>query len=1032
MGTNVAGTAALPNGNATGGSFLGDGVFLGSSSNNVIGGEAATGVRNLLSGNAGSGISAGSGSTGSVQNRILGNFIGTNASGDAAIGNGEFGIRLGDAPSTEVGGMNHDAGVCNRACNLIAGNGLTGLLLNAAGGATVQGNFIGTRRDGLAAIGNGFAGINVFAPDNQIGGTSAEARNIVSGNALAGIVLQTVNATGNVIEGNYAGLGADGTTPVPNVSSSNGKGDGVILNNAPSNTIGGTAAGAGNVIASNGGDGILITDGATGTTVQGNLIGTDGSGLLPRGNTFSGIAIFSGQHTIGGATAVARNVIADNGVFGVAVEGGSGTVIQGNYIGLGADGATPLGNRGTTIGGTGDGVFIKDATGTEVLGNTISGNADDGVQLSNATSTTVQDNRIGTNAAGTAAAPNADGVDLGASASNVVADNLLSGNTGSGIDMEDSSDNTITGNLIGLDVTGTSALGNGVDGIFIGGGSTNNQIGGTAAGDGNTISANGLIGIEIEGGSTSGNVVQGNRIGANAAGTVALGNGEDGVLIEGAPSNTIGGAVPDAGNLISGNGDDGIDVFASGSTGTLIQHNYIGTDAAGTGALGNLEDGIDINNDASNTEVYDNVVSANAEIGVRIALGAANNVVSRNFIGTNASGDNLGNGGHGVLALDSGPQVIGGACCEGNTIAFNGGNGVTIQALASVSFDKGILGNRIYQNGGLGIDLQDDGITLNDPGDGDGESSANKLQNYPDFFTTDYDATANEIAVSYAVDSDPALTTAGASTYPLRIEFFRADADGEEGAAFLGTDAYTEADYDGCVSSGGTAPCPKAITFTPAASVTAADFILATATDATGNTSEFSESGQPLPVELTAFTATLDGGSVRLAWKTATETNNAGFEVERTIGEGWQALAFVAGAGTTSQPQSYRFVDAAVPFEAEALTYRLKQVDTDGAVEYSPEVEVALAAPEAFALEPVFPNPLRGQATFRYALPQAGPVRLAVYDVLGRQVAVLVDGEQPAGRHAVAFDAGRLPSGLYLARLTGAGASQIQRLTVVQ
>ena len=778
-----------------------------------------------------------------------------------------------------------------------------------------------------------------------------------------------------------------------------------------------------------------------GNTIACNFLGTDPGGTVDRGNGQDGVDVKSADNVIGYAGGVMGNLASGSNNQGVRIAEATatGNVVRGNRIGTDVTGQAALGNRFS-------GIIVDGASGNTIggatveAGNLIAGNGDEGVQIigANASGNTVQNNRIGTNAAGTAAIPNAsDGVDLQDSAANVVAGNVLSGNTGSGIDIEGGSDHVITGNLIGLDATGASALGNGINGVFIGN-SSDNQVGGTAAGEGNTISGNSLIGIEIEGGLASGNVVQGNRIGTNAAGTAALGNDEDGVLIENAPSNTIGGADPSARNLISGNGDDGIDVFDSGSTGNLIRHNYIGVDADGTGALGNLEDGIDINNEASNTNVYDNVVAASAEIGVRIASGAANNVIARNFIGTNASGDELGNGGDGVLAQDSGPQVIGGTydgtCCEGNTIAFNGGNGVTIQALTSVSFEKGILGNRIYQNAGLGIDLQNDGVTPNDAGDGDGSSSANKLQNFPEIASADYDAGNDEIMITYAVDSDPALSTAGASTYPLRIEFFRVDADGEEGQAFLGTDSYTEDDYAGCVSTGGTAPCPKAITFTPDASVTAFDRIVSTATDAGGNTSEFSEGGQPLPVELTSFTATVDAGAIRLAWQTATETNNAGFEVERARGgtDAWETVGFVAGRGTTSEPQAYHFTDAQLPYDAETLTYRLRQVDLDGAFEYSPAVEVALNLPAEFALHAPFPNPARGAATLRYELRKASDVALVVYNALGQRVATLAGGPKPAGRHEMQAALRDLPSGMYFVRLTSDEGTRTRKLILVR
>ena len=186
-----------------------------------------------------------------------------------------------------------------------------------------------------------------------------------------------------------------------------------------------------------------------------------------------------------------------------------------------------------------------------------------------------------------------------------------------------------------------------------------------------------------------------------------------------------------------------------------------------------------------------------------------------------------------------------------------------------------------------------------------------------------------------------------------------------------------------------------------------------------------------LPVELASFTATTSGEAVSLTWETASETNNAGFEVERAVGEGaFERIGFEPGAGTTSAPRTYRFTDGDLPF-ASALRYRLRQVDVDGAFEYSPEVEVALT-PTRFALELGGANPFRTATTLRYALPEGGPVTLTVYDVLGRQVATLVDGEKAAGRHTATLDGRRLASGAYFVRLQSGDRVQTRRVMVVR
>lgn len=189
-----------------------------------------------------------------------------------------------------------------------------------------------------------------------------------------------------------------------------------------------------------------------------------------------------------------------------------------------------------------------------------------------------------------------------------------------------------------------------------------------------------------------------------------------------------------------------------------------------------------------------------------------------------------------------------------------------------------------------------------------------------------------------------------------------------------------------------------------------------------------------LPVELSGFGATLDGGTARLTWQTASETNNAGFHVERAVGESadFRQIGFVDGNGTTEIAQRYRFTDTALPFEAERLVYRLRQVDLDGTASLSSEVSVEIGDPVTVTLHGVFPNPVRSAATLRYELPEATSVRLELYDLLGRRVKTLVDAQQPAGRQEIAVDASHLPAGVYVYRLMTGRHVQTQRMTVVQ
>ena len=260
------------------------------------------------------------------------------------------------------------------------------------------------------------------------------------------------------------------------------------------------------------------------------------TGRLALGNQYNGIAIeSSSSNTIGGTTTGAGNVIVASGLDGIEVNGTENTML-GNYIGVGADGATALGNKGNgirfinsnnTIGGTVAGA-----------GNVISGNGKNGVYDEDGSGIIIQGNKIGTDATGMIAVGNlGDGVktDPGADViggTDPGAGNLISGNGQAGIEIRSS---LVLGNKVGTTINGDVALGNAGPGIRVLG--SNNTIGGTVAGASNLVSGNLSDGIVLE---ADDNAVSGNRIGVSGDGTTALGNGGSGVVVLG-QGNTIGG-----------------------------------------------------------------------------------------------------------------------------------------------------------------------------------------------------------------------------------------------------------------------------------------------------------------------------------------------------------------------------------------------------------------------------------------------------------------------------------------------------------
>ncbi len=198
-----------------------------------------------------------------------------------------------------------------------------------------------------------------------------------------------------------------------------------------------------------------------------------------------------------------------------------------------------------------------------------------------------------------------------------------------------------------------------------------------------------------------------------------------------------------------------------------------------------------------------------------------------------------------------------------------------------------------------------------------------------------------------------------------------------------------------------------------------------------------------LPIQLVSFNASQNpsGAGVLLRWSTLSEVNNYGFEVQRGAQPGGNFVtvsgAFIPGHGTTTVPRDYSYADAGAP--AGAWYYRLKQIDLDGTIHYSDPQKVDVRGngtgqdvPVAFSLGQNFPNPFNPETTIRYGLPSSSHVTLAVYNMLGERVAVLVEGEQESGIHEVRFDGSSLSSGVYFYRLQSAGLAQTKKLTLLR
>ncbi len=195
----------------------------------------------------------------------------------------------------------------------------------------------------------------------------------------------------------------------------------------------------------------------------------------------------------------------------------------------------------------------------------------------------------------------------------------------------------------------------------------------------------------------------------------------------------------------------------------------------------------------------------------------------------------------------------------------------------------------------------------------------------------------------------------------------------------------------------------------------------------------FHSNAEPLPVELTLFTAAVYGKNVELNWATATEVNNYGFQVERQKAKGkseWDKVGFVEGAGNSNSPKSYTFTD--VVSIAGKYSYRLKQIDVDGSFKYSDVVEVTVATPSKFELLQNYPNPFNPTTEISFDLPKESNVKLSVFNVLGQKVADLLNEKLSAGTHSVKFDGSNLTSGIYFYKMQSNGFTAIKKMILVK
>ena len=516
--------------------------------------------------------------------------------------------------------------------------------------------------------------------------------NVISGNSLNGIEINGSNA--NQIAMNYIGTDATG-----NIDKGNTLNGILITNGSKSNIIGGEATDGnnptgsvfvrppmGNLISGNNNNGVLINGASEGNRLSGNFIGTKASGNSPLGNTLDGVAIVSAnQNALLGTTFrqnpfVFYNVLSGNGANGLRITDSNNTIVQANFMGMGADNSTIVANSGNGILASGTSKNIVSG-GPIPLGNVVSGNSGNGIEIRDVVSGYSSFNDfVGIAAFASVASPNLlDGYLISSTGgNNLLRTCITSGNVGNGIHITGAATGvTIEPTIIGLNALGTVGIPNQKNGILIDGTAHDNFIGtdGTIQSNNlsiiprNTISSSGEYGIAIKGTANT-NSIKLFFIGTNLEGTNNFGNGLGGILLDtGTYSNTIGGTSTLLTSYISNNNGNGITI--NGSNNNTIQNTVIGL-GLDKSANPNTKSGISVTNGSGNkigVVSLGNTIASNTENGVIINSGSNNSILGNSIYGNLLSGITIKAGANNNQPA---PVLNSAVATGGQTIQING------------------------------------------------------------------------------------------------------------------------------------------------------------------------------------------------------------------------------------------------------------------------------------------------------------------------------------------------------------------------
>ena len=655
------------------------------------------------------------------------------------------------------------------------------------------------------------------------------------------------------------------------------------------------------------GDGIEINS-SNNNVIEGNWIGLSNTGSAASANALRGIyAISATGLTIGGTSAASRNVISGNTQQGIYFDNVDNSTIYGNYIGTNVNGNADINGGGFNTSQSGM-VLINGSSGNQIgnaslagARNVFSGNNHYGAEVQSATSinNTISGNFFGTDATGMVALGNSSGgfSFWGSGTGNLLTGNVITSSGFNGVLVgSGAASSQIQGNTIGLGVDGFTVLSNTI-GIYVTGASTNTLIGTNADGSNdaaerNVVSGNGT-GILIDTVGTTGTMIYGNYVGTDLTGLIARGNTVDGIRIEtGATTNYVGGTGTSRRNVIAANGQDGIEINGETTDGNFIQNNNIGVGSDGVTVLGNGGNGISIVGGADNTTIggngLGNVIMGSRVAGISISGASTGTVITGNSIGINAAGTKVSGSATNGIVLDNGAAstTIGGTGAGlANVITGNGWGGQTtagVYVSSAAGTGNTIVGNSIYDNVGMGIDLGTQGVTANDSLDSD--TGANNLQNTPVLTT----ATTNGTTVTVSGTLNTVASTAGILVHFYATPF-NGNVNARQARRYLGSTTVSS-------DASGNA------TFTNVAlssSVSAGEVVTATTT-LSSNTSELSQ----------GVVATLTSGNSTPSASQLVATNGGGVSLNNDGGNNAYLQADNGGAifsGLTAVTLEFQF-----------------------------------------------------------------------------------------------------------------------------